>query len=148
MPLNEILVDSTTRLKHHARLRFDGLRARRLQGGETGEAGSVVTANPLMLLDNRAQGSSRGAWTPGGGQLKEVIPRQLYAVAIQAAIGGKIIARESVPLYEKMSPEMLRRRYHPQTKITGRNKRRKKTDGKASGKSTSSGSIYRGAQSA
>ncbi|MFZ4589260.1 MAG: elongation factor 4, partial [Terrimicrobiaceae bacterium] len=34
-------------------------------------------------------------------KLKEVIPQQLYQVAIQAAIGGKIIARESVSALRK-----------------------------------------------
>ena len=34
-------------------------------------------------------------------KLKEVIPTQLYQVAIQAAIGGKIIARESVSASRK-----------------------------------------------
>jgi GTP-binding protein LepA len=34
-------------------------------------------------------------------KLKEVIPRQLYQVAIQATIGGKIIARESVSALRK-----------------------------------------------
>ena len=49
-------------------------------------------------------------------KLKEVIPTQLYQVAIQAAIGGKIIARESVSAMRKgRDREMLRRRHLPQT---------------------------------
>jgi GTP-binding protein LepA len=34
-------------------------------------------------------------------KMKQLIPRQLFEVAIQAAIGGKIIARESVPAMRK-----------------------------------------------
>jgi GTP-binding protein LepA len=34
-------------------------------------------------------------------RLKELIPRQLYQVAIQAAIGGRIIARETVKAFRK-----------------------------------------------
>jgi GTP-binding protein LepA len=34
-------------------------------------------------------------------QLKDIIPRQMFEVAIQAAIGGKIIARESIPAMRK-----------------------------------------------
>jgi len=57
-----------------------------------------------------------------------VIPRQLYQVAIQAAIGGKIIARESFGLAKKRDREMLRRRHHPETQTAGETERRKKTN--------------------
>ena len=46
---------------------------------------------------DRAEGRGRQL----ASKLKEVIPRQLYQVAIQAEIGGKIIARESVSALRK-----------------------------------------------
>jgi GTP-binding protein LepA len=46
---------------------------------------------------DRAEGRGRQL----AAKLKEVIPHQLYQVAIQAAIGGKIIARESVSALRK-----------------------------------------------
>jgi Membrane GTPase LepA len=53
---------------------------------------------PFRRLFTRSGGGKR---TPARSQIKEVIPRQLYQVAIQAAIGGKIIARESVSALRK-----------------------------------------------
>ena len=35
--------------------------------------------------------------------MKEIIPRQLYEVAIQAALGTKVVARETVPALRKTS---------------------------------------------
>ena len=48
-------------------------------------------------------------------KLRELIPRQLFEVVIQAAIGTKIIARETVrPLRKNVHGEVLRRRHHAQ----------------------------------
>jgi len=59
--------------------------------------GDPVDAVSTIMQDDRAE--SRGRQLAA--KLKEVIPRQLYQVAIQAAIGGKIIARESVSALRK-----------------------------------------------
>src|SRR4030095_5124363 len=59
--------------------------------------GEPVDAFSTIVHTARAEARGR-QWAA---KLKEVIPRQLYAVAIQAAIGGKIIARESVSALRK-----------------------------------------------
>ena len=48
----------------------------------------------LALIAHRSQAERRGRALCV--RLKELIPRQLFKIAIQAAIGGKIIARETV----------------------------------------------------
>ena len=59
--------------------------------------GEPVDAFSTIVHKDRADGRGRQL----ASKLKEVIPRQLYQVAIQAAIGGKIIARESVSALRK-----------------------------------------------
>jgi GTP-binding protein LepA len=59
--------------------------------------GEPVDAFSTIVQKDRAEARGRQL----AAKLKEVIPRQLYQVAIQAAIGGKIIARESVSALRK-----------------------------------------------
>jgi GTP-binding protein LepA len=59
--------------------------------------GTIV--EPLAMLIHRSKAASHGRWICE--QLKEAINREMFPIAIQAAIGGKIIARETVPPYRK-----------------------------------------------
>jgi GTP-binding protein LepA len=103
LPLNEILVDFNDKLKsltrgygsmdyEHAGYRQDDLvKMDILIAGDTIEAFSCIV--------HRGKAEYRGRALCA--KLKEVIPQQLFVVAIQAAIGGKIIARESISALRK-----------------------------------------------
>lgn len=60
-------------------------------------AGDMVAALSIMTHKTEAQSIGRSTTK----KLKEVIPRQNFQVAIQAAIGGRFIAREDVSAYRK-----------------------------------------------
>jgi len=60
-------------------------------------AGDMVSALSIMVHRSEAQSLGRDTVQ----KLKEIIPRQNFQVALQAAIGGKFIAREDVSAYRK-----------------------------------------------
>ncbi|MCD6035764.1 MAG: elongation factor 4 [Rickettsiales bacterium] len=103
LPLNEIVFDFYDRLKSCTRgyASFDW----RLDGYEESplvKLSILVNGEPLdalSLITHRARAEGRGRELCL--RLKDLIPRQMFQIAIQAAIGGKIIARESVSAMRK-----------------------------------------------
>jgi len=103
MPLNEILVDFNDKIKSltHGYGSMDyehsGYRAADLVKLDMLVNGEPVDAFSSIVHRDKAEGRGRML----AAKLKDVIPQQLFQVAIQAAIGGKIIARENVSALRK-----------------------------------------------
>ncbi len=103
LPLNEVVFDFYDRLKSISRgyasmdYQLDGF-----EEGDLVRMNILVNTEPLDALSmivHRSQSERRGRQLCE--RLKDLIPRQLFKVAIQASIGGKIIAREDVSAMRK-----------------------------------------------
>jgi GTP-binding protein LepA len=103
LPLNEVVFDFYDRLKSTSRgyasfdYQMDGYEQSDLVKVAILVNGELVDA--LAFIAHAGQAESRGRIICE--RLKDLIPRQLFKIAIQAAIGGKVIARETVSALRK-----------------------------------------------
>ena len=103
LPLNEVVFDFYDRLKSISRgyasfdYAMDGYEESDLVRISILVNGDLVDALSFIAHRGAAEARSRAIC----GKLKDLIPRQLFKIAIQAAIGGRVIARETIGALSK-----------------------------------------------
>jgi len=103
LPLNEVVFDFYDRLKSVTRgyASFDYQMAGYV-AGQLVKVSILVNGDPvdaLSMIVHREQAEYRGRAICA--RLKDLIPRQMFKIALQAAIGGKVIARETISALRK-----------------------------------------------
>ena len=103
LPLNEVVFDFYDRLKSVTKgyASFDYQMDEYVQG-DLVKVSILVNSDPvdaLSMIVHRDQSETRGRAICT--RLKDLIPRQMFKIALQAAIGGKVIARETISALRK-----------------------------------------------
>jgi GTP-binding protein LepA len=103
MPLNEVVLDFFDRLKSNSRgYASMDYEFKRFQADDLVKVDFLINGEPvdaLSVITHRSMAVPRGKEMIE--KLKDIIPRQMFEVAIHAAIGGKIIGRTNVKAMRK-----------------------------------------------
>ncbi|CAE6523278.1 unnamed protein product [Rhizoctonia solani] len=129
LPLSEIVTDFHDRVKHRssgfASFDYEPAGYARADVAKVGFAlnGKPVDALALIVSKDKAARLGR-AWVK---KLKEVVPRQLFEIAIQATIGSKVIARETLSAQRKdVTAGLYGGHYERKMKVLNKQKEGKK----------------------